>query len=742
MEEQILALINQTHLNIFLTGKAGTGKTTLLHKIIATSHKNTVVVAPTGIAALNAGGVTIHSMFQLPFASFLPTISNPSVVTEGGRFENRTSLRRHFKIHKNKRQIIENIELLIIDEVSMLRADILDAMDFMLQTVRKNRLPFGGVQVLFIGDLMQLPPVVKNDEWEVLKQYYDGMFFFQAKVIKENPLLYVELEKIYRQSDPEFISLLNNLRDNRLTAENITHLQKYVKPNFTPEKDCITLTTHNAKADHINQHEISKIKSKGFTYDAVVVGDFPEHIYPIEKQIVLKEGARVMFVKNDLSGERLFFNGKMGTVTSLTNDEIWVRLDGGDVIEVEPYEWENVRYRIDETTKDIEQERLGTFTQYPLRLAWAITVHKSQGLTFEKAILDLDKVFASGQAYVAFSRLRSLDGLVLLSPINPNGIENNYDVKQYAENKASEHELENACQLGKKQFLETTVLQCFQWDNFLGQWMLHRSSYTGDIGKKSSYKNWADTQTKKVIELTGVAEKFTSQLKNTFSSDYQISFVYERFEKAFAYFIPLLKEIWYEILRVEGEIITSKKVKQYKDELYDLEGVSSQIIRNLLKTRKIIQSSYNNTDFNAATINASELKEIRESLVEKVKEHLKNKQLFVSENISGKGGKGSSDEKISTYEITLQLWKTTPSITEIAQKRVLTETTVYRHLTKLVETGKIAISEIFPNEKISELSKVFEQEENLSLGNIFDACNGKYTWDELRLFKAHFLSQK
>lgn len=737
MEKQILTLVNQTHQNIFLTGKAGTGKTTLLHKIIAKSHKNTVVVAPTGIAALNAGGVTIHSMFQLPFASFLPSLSTPPVISGNARFESQATLRKHFKMHKSKRQIIENMELLVIDEVSMLRADVLDAMHFILQTVRKDKLPFGGVQVLFIGDLLQLPPVVKNDEWEVLKLYYEGMFFFQSKVISENPPLYIELEKIYRQSDQHFISILNNLRNNNLTKNDLQHLQQYVKPNYKPENNAITLTTHNAKADAINNEKIRKLTTKEFVYEAVIVGDFPENMYPIEKEIHLKEGARVMFIKNDLSGERLFFNGKMGTVTSLSENEIEVQLDGGKTISVERYEWENIRYRINEETKDIEEERLGTFTQYPLRLAWAITIHKSQGLTFEKAVLDLDKVFASGQAYVAFSRLRSLDGLVLLSSINENGIANDENIIQYAENKASEIEILNACQIGKKHFLEKCVLECFQWNNFLGQWNLHKSSYVGDVGKKNSYKNWVNQKMVQVIELVGITEKFMSQLKNTFVLDYDFSFLCERFEKAYCYFVPKLEEIWYEILCIEGEISTLKKVKQFREELSDLEDATTKIIRNLLKTRQLIRLAQQEKDFENQNINSEQLKNMREELILKVRQHLKEKQLFVAENINQKEAK-SPKEKISTYEITLQLWEASRSIQSVAEKRMLTETTIYRHLIKLVEQKKVNASEILSETAMQELTKVFSEEENHSLGNIFEKFNGKYTWDELRLFKTHW----
>ena len=478
MTEYILTLISQTNRNIFLTGKAGTGKTTLLHKIIATTYKNTVVAAPTGIAALNAGGVTIHSLFQLPFASFLPTQSAPPIVNEHLRFENRISLRKHFQMHKNKQQLIRNMELLIVDEVSMLRADVLDAMDYMLQFIRRNHEPFGGVQVLFIGDLMQLPPVVKQEEWEVLKQYYKGMYFFQSEVITKHPLLYVELETIYRQTDKLFVSILNHLRENKLTEEDLQLLQPYVKPAFAKQSkdEYVTLTTHNAKADTMNQHAMQQLRTPAFAYEAEVIGDFPEYLYPTDKVIQLKEGARVMFIKNDPSGEHLFFNGKMGTVLSLTEDSVEVLLDGGQAINVERYVWENLRFRLNETTKDIEEEKLGTFTQYPLRLAWAITIHKSQGLTFEHAIIDASRSFAPGQVYVALSRCKSLEGLVLASPINEDGIINDSRVSDYIsrQQQAAEESIERLPDL-KEEYYRTQLLDMFNFaDIYNAQQMLNR----------------------------------------------------------------------------------------------------------------------------------------------------------------------------------------------------------------------------------------------------------------------------
>ena len=743
MEEYILTLVNQTNRNIFLTGKAGTGKTTLLHKIINTCYKNTVVVAPTGIAALNAGGVTIHSMFQLPFASFLPTLSNPPIVNEFLRFENRFSLRKHFQMHKNKQQVIRNMELLIIDEVSMLRADVLDAMDYMLQFIRKDKRPFGGVQVLFIGDLLQLPPVVKQEEWEVLKHYYKGMYFFQSEVITQNPLLYVELETIYRQTDKLFISILNHLRENQLTPEDIKQLEKYVQPDFPKKhlKDYITLTTHNAKADAMNQREMSKLTSPLFSYEADIVDDFPKYLYPIEKVIQLKEGARVMFIKNDISGEHLFFNGKMGTVVSLSEGEITVKLDGGRVINVERYEWENVRYKLNETTKDIEEERLGSFTQYPLRLAWAITIHKSQGLTFEKAILDLASVFASGQAYVAFSRLRSLDGLILLSSVSANGINNNGEVIGYAENKASEKEVQTACYTGKIEFLQENILNTFQLNTLLEEWVLHRNSYSGEIGNKNLYKDWASQQLVRVQELVTVSEKFIKQLRTLFNNATDVQHIFERVAKGIIYFTPLLKQLWYEVLLVEGKIANQKKVKQFFTELKELDNSLSETLKKLFRLEQMVQLAQSDQPFDKEKIHSAKLETLYTELTGKINNILKNEKLFIGEYPLSKDDKPKK-EKRSTYDITLQLWKEGKTVAEIAKERILSQATIYSHIAKCIEQDKIAITEVLPEETINELNTIFKENEELTtLKSLYEKTEERYSWDELRLFRAYLLKE-
>ena len=743
MEEYILTLVNQTNRNIFLTGKAGTGKTTLLHKIINTCYKNTVVVAPTGIAALNAGGVTIHSMFQLPFASFLPTLSNPPIVNEFLRFENRFSLRKHFQMHKNKQQVIRNMELLIVDEVSMLRADVLDAMDYMLQFIRKDKRPFGGVQVLFIGDLLQLPPVVKQEEWEVLKHYYKGMYFFQSEVITQNPLLYVELETIYRQTDKLFISILNHLRENQLTSEDIKQLEKYVQPDFPKKhlKDYITLTTHNAKADAMNQRKMSKLSSPLFSYEADIVDDFPEYLYPIEKVIQLKEGARVMFIKNDISGEHLFFNGKMGTVVSLSEGEITVKLDGGRAINVERYEWENVRYKLNETSKDIEEERLGSFTQYPLRLAWAITIHKSQGLTFEKAILDLASVFASGQAYVAFSRLRSLDGLVLLSSVSANGINNNGEVIGYAENKASEKEVQTACYTGKTEFLQENILNTFQWNTLLEEWVLHRNSYSGEIGNKNLYKDWASQQLVRVQELVTVSEKFIKQLRTLFNNATDVQHIFERVAKGITYFTPLLEQLWYEVLLVEGKIANQKKVKQFFTELKELDNSLSETLKKLFRLEQMIQLAQSDQPFDKEKIHSAKLETLYTELTGKINNILKNEKLFIGEYPLSKDDKPKK-EKRSTYDITLQLWKEGKTVAEIAKERTLSQATIYSHIAKCIEQDKIAITEVLPEETINELNTIFKENEELTtLKSLYEKTEERYSWDELRLFRAYLLKE-
>ncbi|MEP6927207.1 MAG: HRDC domain-containing protein, partial [Ginsengibacter sp.] len=409
--------VTETSENIFLTGKAGTGKTTFLKYLKENCSKNIVVAAPTGVAAINAGGVTLHSLFQLPFHPFLPTKNNKEELITKIRF------------NKQRQQLLRKVELLVIDEISMVRCDTMDAIDTILKSVRRNyTIPFGGVQLLCIGDLHQLPPVAQRHEWNILEEYYSSPFFFDSNIIKEQMPLLIELNKIYRQKEDSFVALLNKVRNNNMNANDFQDLHLRYNPSFRPlmEENYITLTSHNNQADQINSRELQKLLSSSYKYEAIIQGDFPENNYPAEGSLILKVGAQVMFLKNDLIFKR-YFNGKIGVIKSLTDEEIIVECDGAD-ISVLIETWENSRYVLDRADGKLQQETLGTFTQFPLRLAWAITIHKSQGLTFEKVMIDAGAAFSSGQVYVALSRCTNLDGIVLLSKIPAAAIYSNNNV--------------------------------------------------------------------------------------------------------------------------------------------------------------------------------------------------------------------------------------------------------------------------------------------------------------------------
>jgi hypothetical protein len=398
--------VTETSENIFLTGKAGTGKTTFLKYLKENCSKNIVVAAPTGVAAINAGGVTLHSLFQLPFHPFLPTKFNAEQLLAKIRF------------NKQRQQLLRKMELLVIDEISMVRCDIMDAIDTILKSVRRNyHTPFGGVQILCIGDLYQLPPVAQRPEWNILQEYYASPFFFDSNIIKEQMPLLIELKTIYRQKDDSFVALLNKVRNNNLDADDFEELHQRYFPTFRPllEENYITLTSHNNQADQINSRELQKLIAPSYIYNAIIEGDFPENTYPAEGSLVLKVGAQVMFLKNDVVQKR-YFNGKIGVVKTLNKEEIIVECDGFEIY-VSQETWENSRYVLNRADGKLEQETMGTFTQFPLRLAWAITIHKSQGLTFDNVMIDAGAAFSSGQVYVALSRCTSLEGIALLSKI-------------------------------------------------------------------------------------------------------------------------------------------------------------------------------------------------------------------------------------------------------------------------------------------------------------------------------------
>lgn len=397
-------IVEKTDMSLFLTGKAGTGKTTFLREVVRYTKKKCIVLAPTGIAAVNAGAMTIHSFFQFGLGPFVQGVIEP---------------KSDFRINKSKLELIRHLQLLIIDEVSMVRADLMDHIDVELRRIRRNSKPFGGVQLLMIGDLQQLPPIAHGGEDELLRQYYKTLYFFSSAALKSMKYSCIELKNVYRQTDRHFIDILNHARDCTLTSQDISDLNARYVPGFSPkpEDGYIRLMTHNRQVDYVNETEMEKLDSKPYTFVAAVTGTFPEESYPTADSLTLKKGAQVMFIKND--PERRFINGTLGEVKSIDKNSIAVRLaESGTIINVEPMDWQNIRYQFDEESKEISSKQIGRFKQYPLKAAWAITVHKSQGLTFDKAIIDVHAAFSPGQAYVALSRCRTLDGLVLSSPVS------------------------------------------------------------------------------------------------------------------------------------------------------------------------------------------------------------------------------------------------------------------------------------------------------------------------------------
>jgi hypothetical protein len=740
----VLQFINQTHRSVFLTGKAGTGKTTILKEIIQTTHKNTAVVAPTGIAALNAGGVTIHSLFQLPFGGFIPDNSSPQFLGNT-KFESRATLRRHFKMSGLKKAVIRNLELLIIDEVSMLRSDLLDAIDFMLQSVRKINHPFGGVQLLFIGDLLQLPPVVKDEEWRILRNYYKGKFFFNAHVIEQNPPLYIELSKIFRQTDDLFISILNNLRNNQMTAHDVEILNQQVQPNFDLKnnKGFITLTTHNAKADEINMQSLNELDAKSFFYKAEIIDEFPDKIFPLEEQLELKVGSQIMFIKNDISIDKKFFNGKMGTVKTLSENEILVHFpEENKTIEVEKYEWQNIRYTINENTKEIEEEVVGTFTHYPIKLAWAITVHKSQGLTFDKAALDVSQVFLPGQAYVAFSRLRSLQGLVLLSPLQMNGISNDQDVMEYATNKASEEVLSETLQKETQNYIHQFLVNRFDCSNLAKEWRNHSFSYNNksDVSNKSKSAIWAKKQLEEIENLAEPSRKFILQLNKLFSSEVDLQFVNERIQAAYNYFFQPMDDLVGAIFWRLEEVKRHKKMKTYYEELLLLEELQVKGVLGLMRAKLLMEIVLKGDTISKQNLTSEEIKNYRILKKDAVAQAYKEANINLLEdekeaNLYEKKSKKKEPKKSTIIE-TYELWIQRNSIKEIASIRKLTPQTICNHLSKLIESQTITINEVLPEDKINELALAFKEFKGETLSELKEQLGEAFTWDELRLFRA------
>ena len=568
-------LINQSNRNIFLTGKAGTGKTTFLKYIRESCSKQMAIVAPTGVAAINAGGVTIHSFFQLPLTLFIPEASG---FRGNDETVNRHTLLSRLKMNNDKKKLLQELELLVIDEISMVRCDTLDAIDVVLRHIRHrpNEL-FGGVQLLFIGDLFQLPPVIINDEWNILSAYYDSPFFFSSHALRELPPLYVEFEKIYRQSDEQFIHVLNQVRNNILDQHGLEILEKRFDPSFHPKKEegYVILTTHNNRAEIINNNELQKLGEKAISFKATKEGEFPDKAYPADEILWLKKGAQVMFIKNDSAKLKRYYNGKIGIVTGITDEEIIVECkDEPDKIEVKKETWENIRYAIDKKTRAVESNVIGSFTQYPLRLAWAITIHKSQGLTFDKAIIDAGEAFAAGQVYVALSRCTNLGGMVLKSRIRLDSLNSDPRVIKFSKTNGSSDNLQRELAVSTILYRQSILLQLFDFTTSLTagkELTQYLSEHTASFNEEAL--TWCNELTEKIKTQQETSSKFQSHLLRFFESSELIEnndLFRQRLSAAIIHFRNELNTIL-EIIQ-KSSVITDSRMhaKEFNDIIREL----------------------------------------------------------------------------------------------------------------------------------------------------------------------------
>lgn len=703
--------VEKTGKSVFLTGKAGTGKTTFLKRVVEESRKRVVVVAPTGIAAINASGVTIHSFFQLPLHPFIP----------GAKIESK------FAFSKEKRSIIKTMDILVIDEISMVRSDLLDAVDSVLRRFRNRYRPFGGVQLLMIGDLQQLTPVVTDEEAQLLASYYPTPYFFGSRALSQVDYVTIELKEVYRQQDERFISILNSVRCGHPSADVIRTLNGRYDPNFLPvaEDGYIRLTTHNHIANSYNEQQLDMIDEPSHFFDAVIDGNFPEYSYPTEARLELKVGSQVMFVKNDPSSERRYFNGRIGVVTDFFEEYILVQCPGDDEkIAVEPLEWENCRYVINEQTQEMETEVQGLFRQYPLRLAWAITIHKSQGLTFDRAIVDAAAAFASGQVYVALSRCRTLEGMVLATPLRQDAVITDQRVEEYIEGQeaaalASVSRLEAI----KEEYYRQLLGELFDFKELAGLQKRMLSVCmefpSGTVvGLAQRHNDILNALNEKVVPVGVKWQRLIMQKSFAEVSSSEFS---TRVQKGCGYFLAELEDAYGEYLDKTQDIKAENKelVKRYGNAWNDLH-LELETFRILLKSMSAVTFS-----------TESYLRERQLAVFEAsgfVPKKLKTPKK--SATVVRQAKEKKEDTKVTTFK----LYKQGMSVKEIAKERDLNQQTIVRHLAHYVAKGMISVDELVPAAKSDAIRDVLSSLGSVkSLAAIKEACPSDVTYQDIVL---------
>lgn len=797
--EMAADFVKHTRKHLFLTGKAGSGKTTFLHQFKASGLKRMAVVAPTGVAAINAGGMTMHSLFQLPFGLHLPGVERQD--SQGAP-----------RFRPDKVRLIRSLDLLVIDEISMVRADLLDAVDQVLQKLRYNSQPFGGVQLLMIGDLHQLPPVVKPEDWELLKGYYETPYFFGSHALKATDYLTIELKRIYRQADPTFIELLNKVRDNRMDQATMQRLNQRYIPGYRPPIDqpCITLTATNAAAYQINQQNLSRLEGQRHSFKAEIKGDFPSSSYPTEETLEFKVGAQVMFIRND--PKHRYYNGKLGQITKMDAEGIWVKMaDAETEIAVLPAEWKNIRYSLNESTKQVEEVVLGTFNQFPLKLAWAITIHKSQGLTFERCLIDAQSAFATGQVYVALSRCKTLEGIVLQTPIPATSIKTDPVVQDFSEEAEKNYPTPEQLQVAKRDAQVQSIRWLFDFSE-ISRVSRRLATLTQDHANtvpSETVEACHQLQQRVETELTEISSKFSPQLAQYLQMPElpeDNSELQARLQKAGEYFTDklagLLKEIvgisdqtdnqsvtmqlentrlelaralsvkraTYEVCRTKfsGEALQRAKVNAELGQGDSAAGegkpvnvpknvLNPELYRQLVVWRTGVMHEKQLSDFEvlpnkvlrqivtylptdkAAMLQLSGFGSGRFQRYGQA--ILERVQKYLQENPDAKPPVRLTDRDMTgvtdTQRLTFELWLQHGDAAEIARRRGMAMSTILGHLVVFVERGDVPVDGFVGSEARSEILGYFATHPEAKSSEAIQHFGEKYSYDDLRFARAH-----